>query len=760
MIGDVHILENQSFSDHFPVTLKWTVKANDLESKIVRDTSFLRNCSIVEKYLSALSHELCNVFSAHSGCANSCFSAFHHIFLTVTEQYAPLKRITPHNRNSTPKWFDNKIKNMRTQRNLIHRKWKADKSNGSLSKKFTDIRLQLEKSIKTAKKVYYRNMFEKCIGDSRQTFKLLNELSGKHLVNNAVPKLSSCMSDTAPNSSNFQVAEKFNEFFASIGKNIQRSIPSEAVTPLTDVNMTLRVYPVSDTEISEIIDSLPDKSSSGEDEISNIVVKTTKSVVTKYLTSLINQSFREGVFPTELKKAKVIPLHKEGSRLEENNYRPISLLNVWSKIYERAMFSRIYEYLEHFNLLYRKQFGFRKKHSTIDALTELTERIRVSQFKVVNFFLDLQKAFDTLDHQILLRKLESYGIRHKCLEWCKSYLSNRTQRVFVAGVTSTSLNITCGVPQGSILGPLLFLIYINDLPRVCNQLSVHLFADDTNLCSLGCSRIAIQDDLDSVAAWLNANKLKLNMLKTAQLNLKTSASSERFHITSEEIKLEPSCKYLGIIVDSKLLFSSHIDLVIGRLSRQCGIISKLRHFAPRYQLIEYYKSIICPIIQYGILVYGCSSFTSLAPIHLLQKKILKLIYFKSRFDQSEDLFCANKILTVFELHVYELLKFVLKSINSFHAEDYLNSMFQFERHFLTTRRAKHMLLKVPLCRSKLEQNSISRRASTLFNVLKIQGLLPDSIGSSTYSQISMTYHNLKESYILGNEELIRKVFFC
>ena len=161
-------------------------------------------------------------------------------------------------------------------------------------------------------------MFEKCIGDSRQTFKFLNELSGKHLVNNAVPKLSSCMSDTAPNSSNLQVAEKFNEFFASIDKNNQRSIPSEAVTPLTDVNMLLRVDPVSDTEISATIDSLPDKSSSGEDEISNIV-KTTKSVVTKYLTSLINQSFREGVFPTELRNAKVIPLHKEGSRLEENN---------------------------------------------------------------------------------------------------------------------------------------------------------------------------------------------------------------------------------------------------------------------------------------------------------------------------------------------------------------------------------------------------------------------------------------------------------
>ena len=155
------------------------------------------------------------------------------------------------------------------------------------------------------------------------------------------------------------------------------------------------------------------------------MVKTAGSVHTKYLKSLINVYFYEGSFPSELKKAKVLPLFKNGSRVEENNYKPISLLNILSKIYERAMFTRVYEYLEGFNLLYFKQFGFRKKHSTIDALVELSERISSSKSETVSFFLDLKKAFDTLDHEILLNKLERYGIRHNCWKWFHSYICGR-----------------------------------------------------------------------------------------------------------------------------------------------------------------------------------------------------------------------------------------------------------------------------------------------------------------------------------------------
>ena len=185
--------------------------------------------------------------------------------------------------------------------------------------------------------------------------------------------------------------------------------------------------------------------------------------------------------------------------------------------------------------------------------------------------------------------------------------------------------------------------------------------------------------------------------------MKASASSLRFNFASSIINIDHECKYLGLKVDSKLSYHAHISSVTERLGRQCCVISQLRHFVPRYQLIEYYRNVVCPIIPYGILVYGCCSFSSLSPIYQLQRKIITVIYFRKRHDDIEDLFTANKILTVFELHIYELLKFVLKSSNHMHSEDYLNTIFQFESCTHSTRRADFTLLKVPLCKTKMKR---------------------------------------------------------
>ena len=228
-----------------------------------------------------------------------------------------------------------------------------------------------------------------------------------------------------------------------------------------------------------------------------------------------------GVFPDRLKLAKVITIYKKDSKDNPTNYRPISLLSIFSKLIEKLMCKRLYSFLHSCNILHSLQFGFREKHSTLHALIGMTETIKESIDNGTfgwGVFVDLQKAFDTVNHTILLKMLEYYGVRGNVLNWFSSYLCNRKQYVSVNGATSDQLTITCGVPQGSVLGPLLFLIYINDLPTVSRLLSFCLFADDTNIYFSSSDLLTLQKvmntELKKVKKWLDANQLALNIEKT------------------------------------------------------------------------------------------------------------------------------------------------------------------------------------------------------------------------------------------------------
>ena len=553
-----------------------------------------------------------------------------------------------------------------SKKNQAHRSMKENPHNNEAAKKFKLLRDKFGKSVKKAKTDFFAQKFESCIGDSRQTYKLLNDTKGITRKSSQVPALNSCNA-RCTDPSGADIAEEFNTFFTNVGPKLKYNIKPVPLTKMDEVNHSMYLKPITCDEVREIIDNLDNKISSGDDDISNVIVKLSSNVTIPYLTQIINLSFEEGIFPDDLKKAKVIPLHKDGSKIDENNYRPISLLIVWSKIIERALFIRIYACMEYHNLFFNRQFGFRTKHSTIDALVELVEKIRLNcrNVKAIGFYRDLKKAFDTIEHDILLKKIENTGIRGPALSWVTTYLKGRQQRVIINGAFSSWKSIVCGVPQGSILGPLLFLIYIKDLPLVCKSLDVILFADDTNLTAINKDDNSVQEDLQSISNWLIAYKLILNMDKTVQMNIrnKNSASKSVFKFDDVSIEVRNLCKYLGIYVDSKLSFQSHIEYIKKRLSKPCAIICKLRQYVPRKQPIDYYRSNLNPIIQYGILVYGCCSYSSVLLIYILQKKILKFIYFRKRSDSSRDIFISNKLLTVFEFHVYELLQFVLKSLS-------------------------------------------------------------------------------------------------
>ena len=277
---------------------------------------------------------------------------------------------------------------------------------------------------------------------------------------------------------------------------------------------------------------LKDSKSPDSYEIPIKMVKYISDSLSSVLAELINESFSTGQHPSLLKFAKVIPIHKANSKLEVSNYRPISLLPIFNKIFERLMHNRLTKFLEKHEILYPQQFGFQKRKSTTQAILnlcdQLTNAIENKEFSRC-IFLDLAKAFDTVDHEILLSKLSHYGIRGTALDWFKSYLSDRTQKVYINGFLSESRNVTHGVPQGSVLGPLLFLLYINDMPYCSEILKFHLFADDTSIFFSHKNQheleIIVNNELKKVSDWLSANRLTLNVAKSNFLLLSKKKST-------------------------------------------------------------------------------------------------------------------------------------------------------------------------------------------------------------------------------------------
>ena len=362
------------------------------------------------------------------------------------------------------------------------------------------------------------------------------------------------------------IAEEFAKYFLSVGPKYANQIP----TPKTDINQylnqiepnpkTMSILPTTSTEIEKIISNLPNKRSSGQDNLSNILLKQLKGSLKYPLELIFNNSIRNGVFPHDMKHADVTPLYKAKEHYLVTNYRPISLLVTISKVLEKIIYSRTYKFLTATEQLYTSQYGFRSGHSCQNAITELIGNIQKNleeNKNSIGVFIDLSKAFDTLDHKLLLKKLEIYGIRGTVLSWFQSYLENRTIRVKVQSVKGQTIyseqhEITYGTPQGSCLGPLLFLVFINDLPNtVIHGLSL-LFTDDTTLLhshsNLKYLKWTAEDDLNRLMDWFRANKLTLNLDKTVcVLFSKTQSQKElKLNIGNHEIESSDNVKLLGM----------------------------------------------------------------------------------------------------------------------------------------------------------------------------------------------------------------------
>ena len=487
------------------------------------------------------------------------------------------------------------------------------------------------------------------------------------------------------------------------------------------------------------------------------LIKIVKSPVSEPLSNIINDSFITGVFPGKLKISRVNPLHKKESSLDPNNYRPVSLLSIFSKIYEKVMYTRLYKFLENSNLFYSKQFGFRSKHSTNHALISISENIKNSidngKFGC-GIFLDLKKAFDTVNHNILLDKMEYYGVRGNALKWFQSYLENSKQFVSVNGVSSEILDVKCGVPQDSVLGPLLFLIFINDLPEVSKKLKFYLFADDTNIYfesqNLNVIEKTVNAELRKVNRWLIINKLALSVEKS-NFVLFHSASrvpsiTIKIKIGNKRIAEEKYVKFLGVLVDSTLSWKPHVKELTKKLTKITGMFYKLRYFISISQSVMLYNALVFPLLLYGIVVWGNTYPSNLDSLLHIQNKFLKIINFCDQFDSPHPLFISSNILKVHDLHNAQLASFVYEStlgLNPVEFHNYFTDVSEIHQHL--TRQSDVGNLYIPR-RNTTQYGlfSISFAGASLWNTLS------NDIRKST--SIYSFRKKMKEHYIYSYKE--------
>ena len=652
---------------------------------------------------------------------------FMNIFNKHLDDHIPKKNDKKVNYKTSPRlpWISKSILRSINRKNRLYYKFKMKKSENSKIK-YTSYKNTLTKLLRAEKRKYYTIQLEQYKHDMKNTWKVIKQamnISKKKSNINKIRFNNQTIEDPK------EIANVFNSYFSSIGENLANKIPSSnkhfsKFLGQPNAN-SIFFSPATKYEVTDIVTSLSNKQSAGHDDISNFILKNIVSSIAEPLTHIFNRSILSGIFPEEMKIAKVIPLFKKGDDLDTGNYRPISLLSSLSKILEKLIFTRTIKFLITHDIFTNSQFGFRQKHSTIHALLNFVDKTAHAidnHSHLIGIFLDFSKAFDTINHEILLSKLTHYGIRGIALEWFRNYLQKRKQYVSLNGHCSVMKEITCGVPQGSILGPLLFIIYINDFHRSSDILSFILFADDSNvfLSNKNPHTLVqiINSELTKLTQWIRANKLSLNLQKTKYMLFSNTIESLPSDIIFDDTPLEcvSEIKFLGVTVDNKLTWKPHILNICKTLSRNIGIINKLKHSFPLTPLLMLYSSLILPYINYGILVWGKTHNYLLDKLITLQKKSLRIICNTTARSHTEQLFFKHKILNVKDLYLFQLGQFMYKyNINAL--PNIFNSIFQKNQSFHNYPTRQSNEFHLPRLRTLLAQNTFLYTGPKYWNSL-------------------------------------------
>ena len=559
-------------------------------------------------------------------------------FTDIADMHAPMKKMKV--KGISIPWMTAELSRAMQDRDYHLKKAQKTQSQHHWSS-YRKLRCFVNKAVRECKSKYYESLIKENKNNPSGLWKTLNELTSRNTHSSAP---TSIISDGVETKNSQSISSLFNTFFTSIGKTLANTIKQRlssnifSCIQLPQFNSTFEFKEIDVASVFKQLSTLKTNKSTGLDGISARLLKDAAAIIAPTLTDIFNQSLKSSIFPKIWKDGKVTPIFKSGDRSNMSNYRPITVLPILSKILERFVHTQIYSYLSENKILSQSQFGFRPKLSTSTALAFFTDTILDNADNgliTASVFLDFSKAFDTVDHAILLCKLKSFGLDNNSLNWFESYLTNRQQKTSINNTLSSSLPVSVGVPQGSILGPLLFIIYINDMPNIVKHCKIILYADDTLLYyssnSVKDIELCVNEDLHSICKWLDENLLTLNCAKSKFLlfggnrRLKTFTNIS-IYVNDQQLAREQTFKYLGITFSENLTWSDHISNVSIKINQRIGLLRRVKVFIPLKARLTIYNSLILPLFDNADIIWGDKNNTTLMDqLQILQNKAAKTI---------------------------------------------------------------------------------------------------------------------------------------
>lgn len=599
--------------------------------------------------------------------------AMDEAFEQTIEKLTYKKKIN--NQNIVNSWFNNDLRIMKRDKIDKYNKAKIDNTAESWYS-YVTIRNLYKVKIQNEKNKYINNQINNST-DQKKMWRNIKSL----VLKETKDVINSVIFNRIEIKDSIGIANHFNSYFVNSISAIRETIEEVQYRNIIPViNNQFKFHAINIIELKKVVKEL--KTSPDYKKISSKMILDNWNVAGNCILNIINKSLETGIFPDNWKETTITPIQKVHKTKRCEEFRPINTLKTCEKILEKVVKEQLYKYMEDSSILSKYQSGFRKKHSCETAVNYVVNRWKSIEKnnKMMAIFLDFKRAFETIDRKIMLQKLETYGVKGKELEWFKSYLENRIQITKVNGRTSAPIINDFGVPQGSILGALLFIIYINDIPNVLENCEIVLYADDTLIYNEANTEEEclenLQKDIKNVNIWLKMNKLKLNENKTKIMEINMT-SNMTIEINNKIIEKVESIKYLGFVIDKNLKFKEHIDYICKKIGKKIGFFKRIRNKVSMITAINIYNTIIKPHFEYGsTILYTCCLNEHLNRLQKLQNRAMRTILKCNRYTPIQMMLNTLEWLNIRQRLRLNTIVFIRKMANG-DAPGYLRSQIKY-----------------------------------------------------------------------------------